>query len=61
MKRDWGVIREILRQLEDRASYGEAVRPDMIAGYDSEAVSYHMHLLDQAAPARAEATISPHW
>ena len=48
MQRDWGLIRLILRMIEEKPSYGDVVRPDAITGYDDELVSYHLHILDQA-------------
>jgi len=48
MKRDWGLIRAILQKIEEKESYGEALKPEAVDGYDVDLVSYHMLILDQA-------------
>jgi repressor of nif and glnA expression len=48
MKRDWEIIRRILIQLEDLGDTRSTLMPEDVAGYDAEAVSYHMKLMQEA-------------
>ena len=48
MKRDWKLIKTILLKLEALESSRDTLRADEIPGYDTELVSYHLHLLQQA-------------
>lgn len=58
MRRDWELIRQILRKVEDKPDTHGLVHPNQFTGYDEETVSYHMWLLDQAR--LIEATCQTH-
>jgi hypothetical protein len=45
MKRDWDCIRAIFSALEDKGDIAGGLRPNQIAGFDVETVSYNMKLL----------------
>jgi len=48
MKRDWDLIRALLLRLEERTSSQPLLDPDQVPPWDSEMVSYHLHLLGEA-------------
>ena len=48
MKRNWDVVRKILLKLEEIGNTTSRLEPDQVNGYDSELVSYHMELLNDA-------------
>lgn len=54
MRRDWSLVRQILLQVDGLESSGVTLRPDAVQGYDTELVSYHFRLLDEAGLIRAD-------
>ncbi len=63
MKRDYGLIRELLRRLEEKPNSGHMKADDFkVLGYDTPQVAYHLNLMYQAGFINAEAirsTTSP--
>lgn len=53
MQRDWDVVRKILLKLEEIGDTRSHLSPHQVNGYDSELVSYHIRLLDEAGLIRA--------
>ncbi|MFZ4857916.1 MAG: DUF2513 domain-containing protein [Desulfuromonadaceae bacterium] len=54
MTRDWQLVKVILAKLEALQSTRAVLHPEEVAGYDTELVSYHLRLLDQAGLIVAE-------
>jgi len=48
MERNWELVRKILLALEAKQSTRESLNPEEIEGFDSEVVSYHILILDEA-------------
>jgi hypothetical protein len=48
MQRNRGLIRQILRKLEQKANPQGVLHPSQYSGYDENTVSYHMNLPRQA-------------
>ncbi len=48
MKRDWGLIRDLLEHLES-LDFGQHWEARELPGYSREVVAYHLQLLSQAA------------
>ena len=63
MKRDYTLIRELLRQLEKKPGSGHMTAKDFVVpGYDTPAITYHLNLMFQAGFSNGEAirsTTSP--
>jgi Hypothetical protein (DUF2513) len=58
MQRDWEVVRQILLKCEQLGDTHSVLSPQDVSPYDSDNVSYHMKLLDEAGLIEAQCSRS---